>query len=267
MGSRFEEDFMRGYNEKNVKIFDSHCKNSSGVVGSATQSGVIEVNSKGHAKLAANRPDVGWNCLEHRIWEHTKAFSYLKNFTGEEYSMDAANYYYDPDSNGFKLQIFALMLRWQIDKDTQRICWFAGDTPEFNTKLINNIFLVKLYLRGFMKEVDSIIKDASDNTIKMIDFKENFFIENNGMGGTDIEKINNLLKDEKLIDSQKKVTSREWDCLQLYTYGKSAKETGEILQISRRTVENHFYALMEKFKIDNKADILLAIENVLNKKI
>ncbi|NQY42720.1 MAG: helix-turn-helix transcriptional regulator [Legionellales bacterium] len=267
MASIFEENFMRGYNEKNVKVFNSHCKKSYGVFGTASQSGVIEINSKGEVIIAANRPDVGWTCLEHEIWKHHSVFSYIKNFRGEKYSIDSNNYYYDPDSKSFKLQIFSFLLRCQIDEDTQRICWFAGDTPEFHNKLINNMFLVKLYLRGFIKELDEVVRNSKDNTIKMIDFRKEFFIENDEADNTELEKINNLLKAENLIDSNKKISAREWACLQLYMYSKSAKETGEILQISRRTVESHFCSMMEKLKVDSKSNILLTIENVLKKKL
>ena len=59
-----------------------------------------------------------------------------------------------------------------------------------------------------------------------------------------------------MFDEDVWFTDREWECLQLYFQGKSAKETGELLNISRRTVESYFASIKRKFKVHSKSDIL-----------
>ena len=57
------------------------------------------------------------------------------------------------------------------------------------------------------------------------------------------------------LDKDENITVREWQCLQLYCQGKTAELTGEILNISRRTVETHFVNLKQKLKINSKSEI------------
>ena len=117
--------------------------------------------------------------------------------------------------------------------------------------------MVKLFLKAFEAEAIKMIRKSRDNTINMAEYKPDYIIDlSEACGVTDLEKVNKFLRDEKILSQGNKITSREWDCLQLYTYNKSAKETGNILKISGRTVETHWASIKEKLKVNKKSQIL-----------
>lgn len=59
-----------------------------------------------------------------------------------------------------------------------------------------------------------------------------------------------------------RLSQREQECLFLLIRGKSSREIGEILQISRRTAETHINNIKNKLGISHKSDIIeFAIEN------
>ena len=63
-------------------------------------------------------------------------------------------------------------------------------------------------------------------------------------------------------DPEQRLSSRQREVLELLAEGKSAKETAETLNISRRTVEFHKYRMMEMLGIHNSAELIqYAIRN------
>lgn len=58
-----------------------------------------------------------------------------------------------------------------------------------------------------------------------------------------------------------KLTKREIQCLYYMLQGKSAKETGEVLFISHRTVETYINQLKRKFKCHTKLELLSKINS------
>jgi len=61
---------------------------------------------------------------------------------------------------------------------------------------------------------------------------------------------------EKAGDPVASLTSRQREILQLLAEGRSAKEIGEVLKVSARTVEFHKYQLMEKLDIHTNAELV-----------
>lgn len=57
--------------------------------------------------------------------------------------------------------------------------------------------------------------------------------------------------------NQYELTWREVHCLQLLIYGTSAREAGEILFISPKTVESHWLALRQKFGDLSRSDLVM----------
>jgi DNA-binding CsgD family transcriptional regulator len=64
-----------------------------------------------------------------------------------------------------------------------------------------------------------------------------------------------LLRITGALDKDKTLTEREFQCLELYGLGKSAEKTGEILNISRRTVETHFNNIKTKLNVSSKSEL------------
>jgi DNA-binding NarL/FixJ family response regulator len=75
-----------------------------------------------------------------------------------------------------------------------------------------------------------------------------------------IEDINHAREDEG--DPVAALTPRQREILQLLAEGRSAKEIGDVLAISPRTVEFHKYQMMETLQIHTSAELILfAIKN------
>jgi len=60
----------------------------------------------------------------------------------------------------------------------------------------------------------------------------------------------------KSADPVAALTSRQREILQLLAEGRSAKEIGDVLAISARTVEFHKYQVMEKLNLHTNADVV-----------
>jgi DNA-binding NarL/FixJ family response regulator len=63
-------------------------------------------------------------------------------------------------------------------------------------------------------------------------------------------------KEDKVADPAASLTPRQREILQLLTEGRSAKEIGDTLTVSARTVEFHKYQMMEKLDIHTNAELV-----------
>ncbi|NQY43622.1 MAG: hypothetical protein HRT87_09795 [Legionellales bacterium] len=254
--NRFEEDFIRGYSQKNIEFFKRWCVKAYNVLGDVSQAGFVQVDNQGRSIIGANRPDIGYNCLDHEIWKKHNIFSFIKNFRGHKFIVDSNNYYYDKKSNKYMLQAFAFMCRLYINENVQRTVWFASDNPGIHTALVNNIGYVEKIVQEFNKDINTIINRCKEDEMKMIQYKSNYFLEKDVFDITSLSKVNDILQDNYILSADKQITEREWECLTLYLQGKSARETGSILNISRRTVEKYFDILKKKLNVTSKEEIL-----------
>lgn len=81
------------------------------------------------------------------------------------------------------------------------------------------------------------------------------------------EEISQYLADSakepnKKIGAAATLNERESDVLRLVVEGKTAKETAEVLFISRRTVENHKNSILKKLNLHKTSDLIkYALEN------
>lgn len=64
--------------------------------------------------------------------------------------------------------------------------------------------------------------------------------------------------------TQQNFSKREMECLFYLMQGKSARETGRLLQISQRTVETHLEWLKEKLHCRKKSEIIETIARIIN---
>jgi DNA-binding CsgD family transcriptional regulator len=259
MATRFEEDFMRFYNQKNVKFFSEWCKRVYPLLGNVSQAGVIETNSNGNILIAANHPDVGVNCLMHEIYKKHLGLTYVKGFEGKKYIIDSNDYYYDHESDQLRMQIFATMFREKVTDDIQRVYWLASEDQSIHNAVINNLFSVEKVLKKFSSEIETIIDRCREDQINMAEIRSDYFIDNDVYEIAELGKFNALLKDKDILCHGKGLTDKEFECLKKYLQGKSAQETSKVLGISRRTVENHFDKIKKKLNVTSKAEILDAI--------
>jgi len=59
------------------------------------------------------------------------------------------------------------------------------------------------------------------------------------------------------------ISKREIECLFYLAKGKSARETGELMHLSQRTVEYYLNCLKEKFHCKKKSELIDAVNNLI----
>ncbi|NQY42744.1 MAG: hypothetical protein HRT87_05305 [Legionellales bacterium] len=254
MGSRFEEDFLRGYQDYQ-SFFDKFGKNVYSVLGDVAQCGFIDFYSSGEMAIAANRQDIGEDAVENKLWEKQSAWCYKKGLKRGEF--DAGSYWYYRKLGVFdsKFDICYFTYRENVSPDVQRLMFFCSEDPKMYAELINNLPLIKKMLKTFTDESNKISRECKEHMVDIGDQASNYFVNFNPNKDSDLDRINSLLRDLNILEN-KSISTREWQCAMLYARGKSARATGDILNISRRTVETHFENLKNKLGVGTKPEIL-----------
>ena len=253
MSSRFNEDFMLGY--KHASFFDKFAKNVYSLLGEIKQCGFIEFTSAGKVSIAANCPEIGEDAIENKVWEHQNLWCYKQGLQSSEF--DAGSYWYYQRLGAFKskFDICHFSFRENVDPTTQRLMFFCSEDPKMYAELINNLPLIKKMLTFFISESNKISRECKEHMVDISKLAPNYFVDFNPNKDSDLDRINNVLKDLNVIGG-KNISKREWQCVMLYARGKSARESGDILKISRRTVESHFENLKIKLNVNTKSEIL-----------
>ncbi len=261
----FEQDFIHGY-EQHTKDFDIWCKKASPVLGKVTQCGIIEVDHTGHAFIAINRPDFGERFIDKKGFLFDKRYIFSKNLP-EGFlnlcSSEGIQFLHSNEESIFG-QTFDLWHGFsfceKIDEHTYRYYTFSSDTPEIYDKLTNNILLVRKFIKHFKEANKDITEYFKERKFNIANEKEDFFTNNNSFQYiSEKDRLVDTLHVLNILDRDKNITNREWQCLQLYYQGKSANQTGEILGISRRTVETYFVNLKNKLNVDSKSELIDSI--------
>ena len=257
MSSRFEYDFLRGY-EQNEKFFNGWLKRAYSCFGDVMQCGFIEIHRDGSTFIAANRPEIGEDCLANKVWEHQgDLWGFKDGHVGEVYDANFSGHFRDIGAYLSKFDQFWVMCRVAENENVQRQLFFSSKDPKIYSALINNILFVKKLLHVFNRDCDQISNKCQEHMFDMSSVKKDFLVKSELARVPSVEKLNKLFHDVELLRPHEEITQREWDCIRLYCQeGYSASKTGEELKISRRTVEGHFEAIKNKLKIESKSDII-----------
>lgn len=144
---------------------------------------------------------------------------------------------------------------------------FATDIKDFAvlSKFISNLDLVRRFIVDFKSKYLGEINKNRDHFINLASLIGNSFF--------DIEKAVpefpdselDVCKGKKLIEIQidgiiTKITLREAQCLYYLWQGKSAKQTGNLINLSQRTVETHIESLRSKTKTRNKFELARKVD-------
>ncbi len=254
MSSRFEEDFLRGY-RKYTGFFEGWNKKAFTTLGEITQSGLLVVKSNGHVSVAANYELIGEQCLARELWQHQSEFSFIKGLKGEKFAFGSDEYNCKNGKYTPVFRFFWFIWRIVLDSNTQLIYFFASYDPKIYEALANNFSLVKLLLRLFHKESIDIIEKCQEHLIDVASVKSDFFVDRTVYESTEREKFNALLQSVGMLRKDAVISEKEWRCLQWYCKGKSAQQTGDLLGISRRTVEGRFNTIKKKLSLQNKSEL------------
>ncbi len=215
----FEQDFIHGYTQ-HTKVFDKWCEQASSLLGSVRQCVMIELSRDGSAFIVANQPDIGEQCLTKKWYDYQNEWSFYENPKHEittgtsQFGHENSKIY----TNRFKMSWFTL--REIIDNDTQLIYGFASDYPTIYDKLIQNLTLVKKFLKFFKSENQSIFDYHRERKFNLASVSTNFFRNNDDVEQTDREKLNQLLQTMGVLDKDTKITPREWQCIKMLEWGE-----------------------------------------------
>ena len=133
------------------------------------------------------------------------------------------------------------------------------DDQSFNQHYLENIEALKDFTRYFNSELYNFkhkieyFNHTSNVTAKkkvIKKFKKNIIL--NEIEYDDENKIST--KSEPLV-----LSKRQREIIHWYLKGKSAEETANLLNLSKRTVENHFYKLKKKYACTSKTQLLIKL--------
>lgn len=133
---------------------------------------------------------------------------------------------------------------------------FCPDLPDTShlSLLINEIPLLKLFVKQFKEKNQRLFWHLSDNQVNMVDLIGPDFFENITPGLPYILKREDFLK--KLGVSSETLTPAEKRVMKLLPKGRSSRFMGEQLYLSKRTVEHHIERIRDKFSCDSKAELI-----------
>lgn len=257
--NRWQEDFMRGYSH--ADFFNKWCVKMHLLLDDVKQCGLYELDNTGHGFIAGNCPEIGEDGLANKFYLYDNNWRFDKNNDFKNGVFESGSHsLYDKLSN-FRYKS-DLDLSWVVYKigatpSIQRGYFIVCETPKIYNIALNNIEPLKKLFRAFIRESEYIINLCKDNKVNIASVKPDYFIERDiNNYSVKVAQLNELFKSKGMFDEDVWFTDREWECLQLYFQGKSAKETGELLKISRRTVESYFTSIKRKLKVYSKSDIL-----------
>ncbi|NQY42024.1 MAG: hypothetical protein HRT87_01600 [Legionellales bacterium] len=259
----FEIDYMSGC-QKFEKHFNGLCMQASSILGNVTQIGIFEFDKDGYGTVVANRQDFVEVYLDKKTYKENTTFVF------SEQKHDSIDLY---ESNPFTKRLhsneFALYGKvFDIghgfhyverinDGQAYRKYIFGSDSIEIYNKLVNDVPLVKKFIKHIKNSSESILDYCKGNKFNFSDHFPDYFKESKKQIEDERrKKLIMFLKNTGKLDKYKNISKRELQCFELYNQGKSARETGEILGISNRTVETHFENLKNKLKAESKADLM-----------
>ena len=250
----FENNLMHGY-ESYIKHFDKWCEYASSILGEVRQAGIIEMDISGRAFIVANCPDIGEQNLIKKYYDYEPCWSFYKNPCNELKTYCTQFGYEESKIYLPKFRMSGFYYREVINKYVQRIYGFTSNHPLIYEKLIQNANLVKQLIHFFKLESQHIIKAQQERKIELGCRSMNYFT-NNVVDMTERDKFNNLLKTIGILDKDSEITVKEWQCLKMLDFGKSARQTAQAMHISKSSVESHFEKIKNKLRVDSKAEIL-----------
>ena len=254
----FEQDFLHGY-EKCSKHFDLWCNKASSILGNVTQCGIMELDKTGHALIATNRADFGEPYIDKEGYLLDEYLVFTNNFQeGIEHYHTKPTYTKlhgtDDALLGENDVRHGFVFKEKISDDIQRVYFFGSDDPEINNRVSNNMMLFTKFVEMFKNDSENIVNYYRMRKFNLADKKDNYFrnIEEQTCQRTE---VNYFLRRLGLLGIDNKLAKKEYRCFELLLQGKSAQQTGDILGISHRTVENHFSRILRKFKVSSKKEL------------
>ena len=262
----FQEDYMNNclrYSKDINKI----CDVGYSVLGNITQIAIIDVSANGFMNIAANRPDFAEFFIENKLYKLHPNLTYSPK-RSEEFvlscSIDFINKLWRKGGllcdSDFDLNHSIFYREILENGATHRLYCFCSDSIKIYNEAINNLNNVYKLISFIKKQHLDILEGLQDNKLHIANERTDYFDDEIKFGSRVVlsrrQKTINFLRKANKISLTANVSDREWQCFELYTQGKSATQTGEILGISHRTVETHFTNLKNKLRVESKAELM-----------
>lgn len=250
----FQEDWNKG--TKFETHFNKLADKAYPLLGELRRITIYELDSTGHAFYASNRPDIAEEALHKKYFLYQKNWQYIENFQPRIQTFTTQFGHENSKVYRKKFKCTAVYVREQVNKKTQLITMFSSTNPlAVLDALANNSVAVKKLLHFFKQESKHVIRYHKKHKFNIASERPGYFVENDNPYISERDKTNHLLAITGVLKKGAALTRKEYQCLELYLVGKSAIETGEILNISRRTVETHFVNIKTKLNIYSKSEL------------
>lgn len=149
--------------------------------------------------------------------------------------------------------------------DSVEFFGFAGSKKSSHLQNIylNHPNLLKSFSSYFKKSMGDLLINMKEAGSSLLELKGRDFLRKQPISPkTDPTAYLAYLKDLGVASGVEKLSPREKECLQLLIENKSAKETGDALGLSYRTIEYYFENIKNKLSCSSKQEVLQRAKNL-----
>lgn len=139
------------------------------------------------------------------------------------------------------------------------------DNTSMNQWYLNNLDKLRLFIDYFKSKVSQSQElSAAHNFTFPVNQPERCQIDSESNTVRSEEERQFLNQISLHHDTQKPLSIRQYQCIELLLKGYSSKKIAAQLNISCRTVEDHLTAIKSKFKAQNKAELILKAAGLIS---
>lgn len=214
------------------------------------------ISDTGHFSFIGNQSIIG------EYFYHKKLFVNHPSFRSSKLISEGTSFFNkETDKSGAQEKIkdvFAMDQIYQVIKKKDNSIHGYGFATTQQDQDLTSVYMKKSHLllkfiHYFHEEASSIITKAHENKVHISPLIGDYFYQS-----LDIEKKEEKNEEEfiKMIGCLPPLSEREMQCLALLIRGKPARQIGEELQISNRTVEHYLESIKNKWSCLNKQELI-----------
>lgn len=267
----FDEEFLIGP-KKYQKKFDVLSQFASSFLGDISQCGFLQIQNSGELLCATNNIDFVENYLDKEAYKLDPALVANNNIS-EGYHLWAAHpglrilFGEKGVVSGQTETKHGFTYSKKISDDIFCHYFFNSTNFEIYDKFANNLAMVERFLKYFATEMEVIADElkSKEAYINILDKKKQVFYNQTFRASNKPtkEQFIDFLHSAGILTKHIKLTDREIQCCEFYLQGRTAHKIGDILGISRRTVEGHLESLKHKLSCSSRDDLLQRV-NLVN---
>lgn len=131
-----------------------------------------------------------------------------------------------------------------------------NDSDYMLSYYFNNMDLFQKFILYFLDKTEDLFRQADKNRIVAPDAMKIPSIEHDMKKLSRIKFMNRIRFQSHLNGEKLKLSQQQMSCLNYLSMGYTAKEIGQILDISHRTVETYIIKIKEKLKCETKPELI-----------